>query len=69
MTGNGRLVAPLLGMTGERPVAPLLGRQKGPAILEFYFSIIQRYAYWSAATRAVCLLTAPLPCPPSVFSK
>jgi len=34
-----------------------------------YPSIIQRYAYWSAVTCAVSLLTAPLPWPPSVFSK
>ena len=32
-------------------------------------SIIQRYAYSSAVTCAVCLFTAPLPWPPSVFSK
>src|SRR5689334_2882997 len=34
-----------------------------------YLSIIQRYEYCSAVTRAVCLLTAPAPWPPSVFSK
>ena len=34
-----------------------------------HLSIIHRYEYCSAVTIAVCLLTAPLPWPPSVFSK
>src|SRR5262249_49782717 len=59
----GSSVDPRLFHRGDRSV---LARR---ALLSAYFSIIQRYAYCSAETRAVSLLTAPLPWPPSVFSK
>ena len=59
----------------SRPTQQLVGSPNGTAVFgcepytKIQRSIIHRYAYCSAVTCAVCLFTAPLPWPPSVFSK